>query len=103
MVDIFVAKVKSGKERTAFVEMMCEENHYDSEKKDGETKAEFADRLFQEALDARLTEEAKEDWMHIYDLAFALWEDEYQTDNPPPAGVHIDPPNAKILAEAKGG
>ena len=100
MADVTVAKV-SDADRAVFVDLLCEENHYDQNKTENETKEEFADRTFQSNLDKKILDVAGKAWQHGMAVALAGAEDKYVKDNPPPTGYHVDPPRADLVAEFK--
>ncbi len=100
MADIAVATI-AAEDRPTFINLMCDENHYEGREDKDETREAFADRTYQDALDKKIIDVAGVAWTHGLNMAMALAEEGYVNDNPPPAGFHVDPPNARILAEAK--
>ena len=98
MADVTVAPIPE-EDMADFIDQMKKD--YGPQQEEGEDDEVFAKRVFQEQLDAKVLEEKKNDWTHTHNLAHALWEEQYQKDNPPPEGVVIEPPNTALLAEAK--
>lgn len=100
MPDIAVGTV-SAANYPAWVEVMCEENHYDPDNEEEEGPEEFANRMHQEEIDEKIAEVAGDAWKHGFDVAMAGAEDKYVTSNPPPAGYDYSPAREDLVAEFK--